>query len=320
VFVTVISIGLGFAISASPTSAAEKEYPNREINIIINTAPGGFSDLSCRVVAQELQKVMGVPIVIDNKAGAGGVIGINYLKTVKPDGYTLLVSSNAPFTLQPYLTPSVGFQWTDFVPIFAYAKSPNVIGVRTESPFKTLKDLIEYAKKNPGKLSAGTSGVGSAGHIVLELLKIAEKLEIKNVPFKGGAPSLTALLGGHTDIDINAFTTIRTMLQAGKIRPLASTFGRVDEFKISSLGDLGYPQAELGLLGGVYGPKGIPQPVMNKIVAGYMKVVQNPEVIDKLQKIGSYPISWGPDEFAKAIGDEAKKLSDLVKKAKLSED
>ena len=175
-------------------SSAEKGFPNREIEIVVSYAPGGLLDLAFRVISDEVSKNFGVPVVIVNKPGGAGMIGTEYVLHSKPDGYTLLAGQNSIFVLMPATQSNLPYKTSDFIPLVRYANTPNLMLVRKDPPWKTLEELIDYAKKNPGKLTCGSGGIGTVTQFMLEMIKSEVGLDIRHVPFKGGGPGNTAIL------------------------------------------------------------------------------------------------------------------------------
>lgn len=308
----------GLIMVADLANSAEKDFPNREIAIVVPYSAGGFLDLGSRVISDELSKNFGVPVVVVNKPGGEGIIGVQYVAQSKPDGYTILAMNNSLFVLLPSTQSSFPYKISDFNPIARYANSPNLVLVRKGAPWKTLEELIDYAKKNPGKLTCGTAGVGTGTHFSLEMLKLEVGLDIRHVPFKGGAPVNTATLGGHIDFATNALPTVHSLLRSGDLKGLASTAGKILEFpEIPTLAEKGYPGATFGLWAGFVTPKGVEKSVLEKISKVVEKTVKTPQVIKKLEDIGYQFDYVAGEDFVHEIEKEFKKILDVIKKANL---
>lgn len=309
---------LVLTIIASLANSAEKGFPNREIEIVVPYAPGGMVDLAIRIISDELSKSFGVPVVVINNTAGGGVGGVEYVARAKPDGHTMLAGTNTIFGLWLAMQSNLPYKISDFIPIARYVNSPNLILVRKESPWKTLNELVSYAKKNPGKLTCGTSGVASASRFSIELLNMEAGLDIRCVFFTGGAPTNTALLGGHVDIGCIALPTAYDLLKSGDLRALASTVGRITEFpEIPTVAEKGYPGATLGLWTGLFTPKGVEKTVLEKISNTFEKVAKAPQVIKKHGEIGFQSDYVAGDEFAREIEKDYKKMVEVVKKANI---
>ena len=307
-----------FPIAIRIAVSAEKAFPNREIEIAVPYAPGGMVDLATRVVSEDLSKAFGVPVVVVNKSAGNGVEAIQYVSNAKHDGHTMLMATNVLFGLYPAMQSNLPYKISDFIPITRYVNSPNLILVRKESSWKSLEELVTYAKKNPGKLTCGTAGVGSATHFSLELLNIEAGLDIRHVPFRGGAPANTALLGGHVDFGCIAIPTVIGLLQSGELRGLASTAGKISAFpEIPTIAEKGYPGATLGLWTGLFVYKTVDRSVVATISKTFEKIVKSPQVIPKLVQIGFEFDYVSGDQFASGIEKDYKKMMEVVKKANL---
>lgn len=310
---------LAFTMAGDLASSAEKGFPNREIEIVVSYAPGGLLDLAFRAISDELSKNFAVPVIIVNKPGGAGMIGTEYVLRSKPDGYTLLAGQNSIFVLMPATQRNLPYKPSDFIPIVRYANSPNLMLVQKGAPWKTLEELIDYAKKNPGKLTCGSGGVGTITQFMLEMIKLDAGLEIQHVPFKGGGPGNVAILGGHIDILNSSFPVVKGLLKSGDLRGLAITSAnRISDFpEIPTFSEKGYPNSALGLWVGLFAPKDVDKSVLEKIATVVEKTVKTPRVIKKLEEIG-YQFDFAAGEkLAQDIEREFKIIVDVIKKAKL---
>jgi tripartite-type tricarboxylate transporter receptor subunit TctC len=311
-------IGLIFFSSGNKIGYAS-EFPSRPVEVIIAFGAGGPQDLAVRIMGEELSKSLGVPAILTNKGGAGGAVGTEYVGAAKPDGYTVLSTANATFTILPFMTPGLHYKLSDFIPLCKYAKSPNLIAVRKDSPFKSFEDLISYGKKNPGKLTCGTAGIGTATHFCLEMIKIQAGIDVAHLPYKSGAEMITGLLGSHVDFALPAFAVAMGMIKNGDLRALASfTFERFPGFpNLPTIGEVGYPKAILLNWWGYFLPKGTPKPVVDKLASAFEKAIKSPEVKKNLENIGQMLDYQDGPTLAKVIPEEYKMLEDVAKKAKL---
>jgi tripartite-type tricarboxylate transporter receptor subunit TctC len=298
-------------------SFAQREYPNREIEMVIPMAAGGMVDITTRLVNEELSKNLGVQVVVVNKPGASGSIGAHYAAKAKPDGYTILGASQSNFVLLPILMENLPYKPSDFVPIARTISTPLLFVVRKDAPWNTLEQLVDYAKKNPGKLTCATTGVGTSAHFVLEMLKLEAGIEIQHVPFKGGGEQNAALMGGHVDLNSTTLNPVLPLLKSGDMRALV-TPNKMKEFpEVPTLSEKGYPGVALTSWVGYAGPKGIEKSVVDKIAAALEKAVKIPKVIKNLEETGSHVDFVAKEEFVREMEMETKRLAAVVKKANI---
>lgn len=292
-------------------------FPDHEVTFLVGYSPGGSTDTTIRTVAGPASKLLGQPVVVNNKPGAGGSLALAALLKAKPDGYTLgnfnisAPMGNAVRSTDPYNAS------TDFTLICNLTSFPNVIVTPVGSPYKTLADLIKAAKAKPGAITGATSGVGSSQHFALELLKHQAGVNITHVPYKGSTPAVTALLGGHVDCgDINSVDVIQH-IKAGKLRGLAVTSAeRIPELpNVPSIVEAGYPNAVIISWIGCAGPKGLPAPVVQKLADTFKQVLADPAVKAKLKAIGFNTTYIPPDKFSAFVKKEYDRYMELAKNA-----
>jgi tripartite-type tricarboxylate transporter receptor subunit TctC len=299
------------------SSAQGEGYPDKPIKLIVGTQPGGASDLGTRAWSDEFSKKLGVPMVIINQGGGGGTVALANAAGAKPDGYTLASVTAIPVSIAPAVDSSLPYDTIkDLAPIGIFGITPLLIVVNANSPFKTIEELLDYAKKNPGKLNCGTAGAGTIAHIDLEIVKFYGKVEIDHVPFKASAPATAALLGNHVDLNFTAMTPVMGHLKAGRMRALLTT-NRIKEFPdVPLFSEKGFPQAGMAMWTGLLAPAKIPKEIHKKLVGTFEEVVvKNQGVIEKLNNVGLTPFYLGPDDMAKRIKDEMRVISDIAKKA-----
>jgi tripartite-type tricarboxylate transporter receptor subunit TctC len=267
-------------------------------------------------VADQVSKELGVSFIILNKPGAGGTVGLEFLRHSKPDGYTLAASFIGVVTI-PILDPKCPFALDDFDPICLYDTQANSAAVRNESPFKTIKELIDFAKSNPGKLSYGSQGIGATGHFFGETFKQSLGLELTHVPFKGDAPLVAALVGGHVDLGFPTLTGSFSLMKGGKLRGLGlGSKERSSDFpEMLTFAEMGYPDVGVETWHGMLGPKGIPKPVMEKLSAAFDKALRNPSVQARLKQIGLVPANMNGKEYREFMKKETERLTKVAKKA-----
>ncbi|MFT3720614.1 tripartite tricarboxylate transporter substrate binding protein [Pseudorhodoferax sp.] len=308
---------LALSTACAPVLAQPPAYPDKPVRLIVPYAPGGPNDVMARVLARQLAADTGQPFVVDNKPGAGGVIGTDAVAKAVPDGYTLGFIS-APFTMTPALQPKMPYDTLrDLAPVVRVAESPMVMMVPATSRFGSAQALIAYAAAHPGAVTYGSGGVGSTPHLTTELLGTITGAKFLHVPYKGGGESLKALMGGEVDLLIDSITSTGPAFASGRIRGL----GIGQATRAPQLPDV--PTfAEAGLQGfavvhwvGVVATARTPQPVLDALQAQIGKALQHPEVVRKLAELGARPVADTPAAFGGFIRDELAKWQQLVRNA-----
>jgi tripartite-type tricarboxylate transporter receptor subunit TctC len=307
-----VSFGLCF-----PGSGRALDFPTKPIQMVVGMSPGGPADTSARIIAEEASKELGVPVVVVNKPGASGSISASLVARAKPDGYTILVGMTGSLSVAWALNPDVPYKLSDFAPISRHTIFPLVIAVKAESPWKTFKEFIEDAQKNPGKFKSGSDGGGTS--LDWEYLLKNLNLDVKHVLYKGASPNFTALLGGHIDISAIASTPILPQLEAKKMRLLACS-SRMKEFPDTpTLSELGYPEASRDFWNGFLAPANTPQAIVEKLSEVFQKALNKPSVQEQLMKIGVNPSFQGPKEFGEFLQKEYEIYTRWGQQYKISE-
>lgn len=295
---------------------AEEKYPSGPIEFVVCYPPGGGADVSARIILPEVEKIIGVPVYVNNKAGGSGTVGVSYVLNKKPDGYTL-------FGLHQFSTfvgavfEELPYDLKEIYPICNWIDNLNVFAVQQSSPFKTFKEAATYAKQNPGKLKYGVPTKRTSQGISAELLINGAGVNIVAVPFKGSGPTMTALLGGHVDLASIPYAMAKPHIQAGTVRALV-VFGknRIEELpNVPSAVDLGYEEAPLAIAGAGISAK-VPKDRIEKLSAAFEKAMKNPKVIEQLKKAGFDIAYMNHEEFAKHIQDgfaNVNKIKDRLK-------
>jgi len=290
------------------------DYPTKPINLIIGAAPGGPLDTHARILADVASKDLGVPIVIINKAGPGGALAASFVANEKPDGYTFLVTSSGTMTANFAMFPNLPYKRSDFIPVFMSILVRTAIAVKSDSPYKSLRDLLDAAKKNPGKIRSGSySGTTS---LVWEGLLKQEGIDLIHMTYKGAAEVFVALMGGHIDCYLDPLTPMIPHLEAGKIHLLAFIGSKRDKNypDVPTLGELGFSNFSRDQWSGFFAPAGLPQPIMDKIVPVFKKALSLPNVQAQIEKAGVFATFMEPKEFANFIDDQYKFYMELAKK------
>jgi tripartite-type tricarboxylate transporter receptor subunit TctC len=276
---------------------------------------GGGADLIARVLADYLAKELNVPVIVENRAGASGLLGASMALKAKPDGYTILLGGDAAMCTGLLQSPNPPYNpFTDFLPICSLGISPSAFGVLSASPFKTLTDFVRAAKDNPGKLSFGFPLLGSSNHLALVLFKRFAKVDIKVIPYKGHPDAIAALLGKHIDMLTLVNAGWRPYLDSGEARVLAAT-NPIPGTSFKTLKDEGFPQPEFLSVAGYNGffvPRNTPKPIYDKLVVTFERIAKNPEFIAKQEKVGSVRNYRGPAEFKEFMKDKWIVTSDIL--------
>ncbi|MDI7259462.1 MAG: tripartite tricarboxylate transporter substrate binding protein [Thermodesulfobacteriota bacterium] len=280
-------------------SSQALDYPKSPVQIVIPFAPGGLTDIFWRSTSEFIGANMKGTIVLVNKPGGGGVVGTSFAVNSKPDGYTLVSANSDPLSMSPVFTPNVPYNpETDVTFIAKLASFAFTIAVREDSPFKTLEDVVAFAKTNPKKLKCAVMGIGSTPHIILELFNRDAKAEITPIPFDSGGESVTNLLGGHTDLAVVSLPSLKSHVLSGKARILAfCSPKRVPDFpEIPTMTEKGYKKSSLATRVGLAGPKGIAAPIVSKWEEAIEKTLKDPKVIAIIEKLGGVVIDFNSGE------------------------
>jgi len=297
---------LATALAAFAMQAAAQGYPTKPVQVIISFTPGSATDIVGRIVTAKLSELWGQPVINENRAGAGGAIGSAVVAKAAPDGYTLLINSNA-HSVNPAIYAKLPYETTkDFTDIAALTESPNVLVVGTESRFKTLGDFVAYAKANPGKINFGHAGVGSGTHLNTVKLISASKIDVTQVPFKGTPEVVAAILSGNVDCYWAPISAGVSQIKGGKLRALAVSSARRSPLlpDLQTAAEAGVKGADFALWFGVWGPAGMPADLVNKINADVRKALADEVVKDRLAKTGNVPLDMTAQQFARFVRSE----------------
>ncbi|WP_312780163.1 tripartite tricarboxylate transporter substrate binding protein [Acidovorax temperans] len=314
-----LSIGLGLAGLATQPAVAQDKYPSRPITMVVPFPPGGSVDIMARQYSEPLSRVLGVPIVVENRPGAGGSVGAQYVARAKADGYTLVVSSQSSHLANPLTQPQVGYDPVkDFENIAILGRLPNALVVHSSLPFKTFKEFIDYAKKNPGKLNYGSGGVGSMGQLNVEMLKASTGAFTTHIPYRGGTPLITAVLGNEVQFILDNLVIMLPHIQAGKVRALAvANDQRLPQLPdVPTMAEVGYPQLNLTSWIGIAAPAGTPDAAVQTLHKAVRQVAASPAMIANLKDRGVIPPEeMTPAAFEKMMAERMVKFGDVVKRA-----
>ena len=303
----------------APVVMAQQAYPNKPIRIIVPYPPGGTADIIGRTIAEKLGVIWGQSVIVENRAGAGGTIGVDAVAKAAPDGYTMVLGVTGPLTIAPSINAQLAYDpLRDLVPITLVAAVPSLIAIHPSVPARDLKELIALAKSQPGKLTFASAGTGTSVHIAGELFKSMAGVDIIHVPYKGGAPALNDLLGGQVSMIIENMPQLLPQVRAGKIRALAVT----TQQRSSALADLPavaeiLPGYEATTWFGLLAPAKTPQEIVRKVQSDVAKIGMLPDVKERFTGLGADVIASTPEAFAKHLQSELVRFSKVIKDANI---
>jgi tripartite-type tricarboxylate transporter receptor subunit TctC len=291
-------------------------YPSKPVRVIIPYPPGSTPDIVGRTASDRLQKALGQPFVVENRTGAGGNIGTDAVAKSAPDGYTLLVAINGPVAINKYLYKSLPYDADkDLLPISLLASAPQMLVVKPDLPVTDFKTFLQHAKRNPGRLSYGSVGGGSASHLTMELLKSDAQVFIVHIPYRGFPPAVTDMLAGNIDTMFAIIPAVLPQVRAGKMKALAVTALKRNDLapEVPSVGELGYPQLESLAWIGLLAPAGVSADVIARLSAETVQGMRAADVRELLGKQGFDVVANSPQEFSRWIRAESEKWSKVIR-------
>ncbi len=314
------ALGISLAASAGGAWAAAAEFPGKPIRLIIPFAAGSATDVSARLFGTELAKQMGQQVIADNRAGAGGAIGMQALAAAVPDGYVIGYAGPGPLAINPAITPALPYNVArDFQPVSQAVEAALLLAVTTALPVKDIKGLIALARKRPGELSNASAGTGTIGHLAGEYFKMLTSTNILHVPYKGGGQATADVMSGHVQMLFDPLTGVGVHLQSGRLRALAVTGRkRLAAFpELPTVAESGVPGYEVMTWGGILAPAGIPRTVLDRLNAEMQRAVRSPVVIERYGSLGAVPVAGTPEQFAELIRSETTKWAKVAKFAQV---
>ncbi|MDO5691053.1 MAG: tripartite tricarboxylate transporter substrate binding protein BugE [Pseudomonadota bacterium] len=314
-------IALAALIAASGAAFAQTAFPNKPIRLIVPFAAGGTTDIIARVVAEPLGKALGQSVVVDNKGGAGGIIGAQEAARAAPDGYTISMATVSTTAANPAINPKTGYDpVADFLPIINIAATPNIITVHPSFAAKDYKALVDLLKNQPGKFSYASSGTGGIGHLQTELWKSLTGVFVTHIPYRGAGPALNDVVAGQVPIMFDNVPSSLPFIKSGKLLPLvvAAPERLKDLPNTPTFKEVGLEPVNRMAYYGLLAPKGTPKDVVDKINAATRKVLEDPAVKKRIEETGSFVIANTPEQFAQQIKDELAVYKQVVTKQKLS--
>ena len=313
---TLVALLLAAAALAAPAVAGAQAYPSRPVKLVVPFPPGGSLDITGRLIAQRLTDMWGQAVVVENKPGAGGNIGADFVAKAAPDGYTILLGALSTHAVNPNLYAKMPYDAVrDFAPITLIATTPNVLVVNAATPVGNVREFIAWTKANPGKLAFGSGSNGSAGHLAGELYKVDTGTDAVHIPFKGGAPATQALLAGDTQFMFDNLANAMAQVKAGKLKALAVTTAERSTLvpELPTMAEAGLPGFDISTWYGLFAPAGTPAAIVAKWNADVTRILNTPDVRAKLMADGAEPAPDTPEQFAQMIARELAKYARIIK-------
>ena len=313
---TLVALLLAAAALAAPAVAGAQAYPSRPVKLVVPFPPGGSLDITGRLIAQRLTDMWGQAVVVENKPGAGGNIGADFVAKAAPDGYTILLGALSTHAVNPNLYAKMPYDAVrDFAPITLIATTPNVLVVNAATPVGNVREFIAWTKANPGKLAFGSGSNGSAGHLAGELYKVDTGTDAVHIPFKGGAPATQALLAGDTQFMFDNLANVMAQVKAGKLKALAVTTAERSTLvpELPTMAEAGLSGFDISTWYGLFAPAGTPAAIIAKWNADVTRILNTPDVRAKLMADGAEPAPDTPEQFAQMIARELAKYARIIK-------
>jgi tripartite-type tricarboxylate transporter receptor subunit TctC len=306
------------ALTVSAVTEAADSYPSKPLRMVITFPAGGPSDVVVRLVTQRMTEEWGHPVIIDNRGGAGGIVGTEVVAHAPPDGYTFLVGTAGGMTINPALHAKLSYDpFRDFAPVGMLVMNPQILIAHPSVPAKTVRELVQYAKERPGQLNFGSAGSGTATHLGLELLKLSTGMQAVHVPYKGGAPALTDLVGGQIQLLWLSIPSVLPHVKSGRLRALAvSTLKRsASALEVPTVAESGYPGFEYANWNALFAPATTPQARIAKINARVVKALNEPEIAQKLVAQGADPAPGTPAELGRYMHTDHERWKKVISSA-----
>jgi tripartite-type tricarboxylate transporter receptor subunit TctC len=308
--------GLVLALIAGVVMA--QPWPSKPIKWVVPFAPGGTTDILARTIGEKLSVTLGQPIIVENKPGAGGGVGAEQVAKSPPDGYTIMGGTISTHAINASLYKSLPYDPVrDFAPITLIVRVPNMLVINPDVPAKDVRELIALLKANPGKYSFASSGNGTSQHLSGELFKVMTGVEMQHVPYRGSPPALADVVGGQVTMTFDNITTAWPVVKGGKLRPLAVTTAKRSPIApdVPTLAESGLAGYEIGSWQGVFAPAGVPAEIVKRFNAEIVRIINAPDVRQKLVDMGAEPAPNTPEEFAAMVKAEVAKWADVVRKS-----
>jgi len=310
-----LGLAAALLLALAPLAQAEP-YPSKPIHFIVPYPPGGPLDTVARLLARKVSESVNQPVIVENKPGAGGNIGAEYVAKSAPDGYTILMGAVATHAINPTLYSHIPYDPVkDFAPVTELAWTPNVLVVNPSLPVSNVQQFIAYAKAHPGQLNFGSGSTGSAGHLAGELFKSMAGVQMVHVPYKGAAPAMQDLIAGRIQLMFDNLASSLGHIRAGSVKALAVTTAKRSSMapQLPTIAESGLPGFDISTWFGVFAPGGTPQPVVQQLHDEFVKALDAPDVRATMKKLGAEPVGNTPQEFAAYIHSEAQKYARVIR-------
>lgn len=313
-----LALPMLLAAAGAQGASSGAEYPVRPMRMVITYPPGGNTDLVGRALAQKLVEAWGQQVVIDNRGGAGGVIGTLIAKQAAPDGYTMLFGTSAGMVLNPLIQPKLAYDpFKDFAPVSLVVIIPQLLMAHPSLPANNVKELIALARAKPGQLNVASSGIGTPNHLGAEMLKAMAGIDIVHVPYKGGGPATTDLIAGQVQLQFTSIPSMMPYIKSGRLKALAvgSATRSAALPDVPTIAESGVPGYEYTTWYGIFAPLGTPAPVIAKLNAGIGQALRSPDLIQRLASQGAEPAPGAPEGLAKHLRNESARWARIIKSA-----
>jgi len=307
----------------APSLAAAQGWPTKPVHILVSSGAGGTADILARMIGERLAPMLGQPVIVENRPGAGGHLGAGLVARAQPDGYTLLMSGSPTHSVGPHLFKRLSYEpMRDVPPVAMVAIAPNLLVTKSSLPVKSLADLVALAREKPGQLTYSSAGNGTSGHLAAELLKSTAKLDMRHVPYKSGPEAVTGVLSGDVDFIFFTVPAVLPQVEAGKLRALAITSAARSALvpDVPTVAEAGYPGFEVLGWYALFAPRETPKPVVAKLSADIEKIVGSPDIRDKMLQLGAEPRYLSPEQVAAYVAVESPKWGQLIRESGASAD
>jgi tripartite-type tricarboxylate transporter receptor subunit TctC len=307
----------------APSLAAAQGWPTKPVHILVSSGAGGTADILARMIGERLAPMLGQPVIVENRPGAGGHLGAGLVARAQPDGYTLLMSGSPTHSVGPHLFKRLSYEpMRDVPPVAMVAIAPNLLVTKVSLPVKSLADLVALAREKPGQLTYSSAGNGTSGHLAAELLKSTAKLDMRHVPYKSGPEAVTGVLSGDVDFIFFTVPAVLPQVEAGKLRALAITSAARSALvpDVPTVAEAGYPGFEVLGWYALFAPRETPKPVVAKLSADIEKIVRSPDIRDKMLQLGAEPRYLSPEQVAAFVAVESPKWGQLIRESGASAD
>lgn len=318
-----VGIAAACIVSMPGAVAHAQDYPVKPVTLLVPFPPGGATDTIARQVGKVLAERIGQPVIIENKAGAGTIIGAGTVARAKPDGYTLMVSSGTTFTVNPAIYEKLPYDPVkDFEPISLLARSPMILLAHPDVPVSNFKELVAAAKANPGKYAYGSYGNGTTAHFAGEVMQHVGGFEMRHLPYKGSSPAMNDLMGGHIPFTVDTLSAALPQIKSGTVKAIAVTTAKRSSMapQVPTVAESGYSGIDADTWLAVVGPRGVPAPVKKRLETALAGALSDPELRKQLIAAGFEPAYGNSEALAKVIADELPRMKEIAKRANIKLD